>query len=414
MGFQYRNNELYAEGVSVRKIVEEIGTPLYIYSKAHMSEQFRLLDSAFTRKHIISYAIKANSNLSVISLFAKLGAGADIVSKGELFRALKAGVDPSKIVFSGVAKKDDEIEYAIENNIMMINLESLDELEAVNRVAKRINKKARISFRVNPDVDPKTHPYISTGLKKNKFGIPYQEAVEAYREAKSMSNIEIHGIQFHIGSQLLDVKPIHDASKRVAELMRKLRNEGILLQVVDVGGGLGIVYDPENEKEPSVTEYARGIEEAFEEFPECTIACEPGRFLVGNGGILVSQVVYHKTNENKNFMIVDAGMNDLLRPSLYNAYHRIEPLKKQNASKIKCDIVGPICETGDFLARDYEIENIENGEYIVVFSAGAYGFTMASNYNSRPRGAEVLVDKDEYRVVRERETLEDLIKGERL
>ncbi len=412
MGFHYHNGELYAEGVSVDRIAESVGTPVYIYSGEHLKSQFERLSGAFTRKHHISYAVKANSNLSIISLFAEMGAGADIVSKGELFRALKAGVDPSKIVFSGVAKTEDEIEYALENNIMMINLESLEELEAVNRVAKRMNKKAPVAFRVNPDVDPKTHPYISTGLKKNKFGIPYQEAEEAYRKASRMSNIEIRGIQFHIGSQLLDPTPIHDASKKVAELMAALKSEGITFDVVDVGGGLGIVYDETKEKEPSVKEYARGIEEAFREFPDVTIVCEPGRFLVGNGGILVTEVIYHKTNSGKNFLIVDAGMNDLLRPSLYGAYHKIKPTREMESEKIVCDIVGPICETGDFLARDYEIENPPNGSYLAVFSAGAYGFTMASNYNSRARAAEVLVNGNDYRIIRKRETLEDLIKGE--
>jgi len=411
MAFHYKNGELYVENVKVEEIAKEVGTPLYIYSKAHFVEQFNKFDKAFTREHTISFAVKANSNLAVINVFAKLGAGADIVSKGELFRALKAKVDPKKIVFSGVAKRDDEIEYAIENDIMMINVESEDELEAVNRVAQKLSKKARIALRVNPDVDPKTHPYISTGLKKNKFGVPHNEAFYLYLKAKNLPNIEIYGIQFHIGSQLLDTKPIYDASVKIAELMKALSDKGVEFKVVDVGGGVGIVYNEEEDKEPSIDNYAKQVEEAFKDF-DVKLVFEPGRFLVGNGGILVSKVIYHKTNGDKKFLIVDAGMNDLLRPSLYNAYHKIAPTTKQGREEIVCDIVGPICETGDFFGRDYRIEDVPNGGYIAVFSAGAYGFTMASNYNSRPRPAEVLVDGDSFKVVRKRETLEDLIKGE--
>ncbi len=411
MAFHYKNGELYVENVKVEEIAKEVGTPLYIYSKAHFVEQFNKFDKAFTREHTISFAVKANSNLAVINVFAKLGAGADIVSKGELFRALKAKVDPKKIVFSGVAKRDDEIEYAIENDIMMINVESEDELEAVNRVAQKLSKKARIALRVNPDVDPKTHPYISTGLKKNKFGVPHNEAFDLYLKAKELPNIEIYGIQFHIGSQLLDTKPIYDASVKIAELMKALSDKGVEFKVVDVGGGVGIVYNEEEDKEPSIDNYAKQVEEAFKDF-DVKLVFEPGRFLVGNGGILVSKVIYHKTNGDKKFLIVDAGMNDLLRPSLYNAYHKIAPTTKQGREEIVCDIVGPICETGDFFGRDYRIEDVPNGGYIAVFSAGAYGFTMASNYNSRPRPAEVLVDGDSFKVVRKRETLEDLIKGE--
>ena len=276
-----------------------------------------------------------------------------------------------------------------------------------------MEKRAPISFRINPDVDPKTHPYISTGLKKNKFGVPYNEALELYLEAEKLDGVEIVGVQFHIGSQLLDTTPIYDASLRIAELIRELEKRGVSVSVVDVGGGVGIVYNEEEDKEPSLDEYARQVESAFEGF-DVKLVFEPGRFLVGNGGILVSRVVYHKTNVNKKFMIVDAGMNDLLRPSLYNAYHKIEPVVKKGREKVVCDIVGPICETGDFFARDYEIEDVENGECIAVFSAGAYGFTMASNYNSRPKPAEVLVEDGSFRVVRKRETLDDLIRGETL
>ena len=411
MTFRYVDNELYAEDVRVSDIVNEVGTPVYVYSKKHFIDQFTKFDSAFKRDHIVCFAVKANSNLAVIKTFADLGAGADIVSKGELFRALKAGVDPSKIVFSGVAKTKDEIEYALESGILMFNVESYDELLNIDAVAREKGKRAPISFRVNPDVDPKTHPYISTGLKKNKFGVPYEEALDLYLKAKELEGIEIVGVQFHIGSQLLDTTPIYDASVRIAKLIGELKAKNIEISVVDVGGGVGIVYNDEEDKEPSIEKYAEQVQKAFEGF-DLKLVFEPGRFLVGNGGILVSRVVYHKSNGPKNFMIVDAGMNDLLRPSLYNAYHKIEPLVKKGSKTIKYDIVGPICETGDFFARDYEIEDVENGDCIVVFSAGAYGFTMSSNYNSRPRPAEVLVEGSVFRVVRTRETLEDLIRGE--
>ncbi|WP_035586849.1 diaminopimelate decarboxylase [Hippea jasoniae] len=409
--FEYRNGELWAEDVAVERIVEEVGTPVYIYSKAHFVSQFKRFDDAATRNHTICFAVKANSNLSVVNVFAQLNAGADIVSKGELFRALKAGIKPENIVFSGVAKTKDEIAYALENNIKMINVESEDELYAIDEVAKSLNKKAPIAFRINPDVDPKTHPYISTGLKKNKFGVPYDEALELYEKANKLDGIEIVGVQFHIGSQLLDTTPIYDASVRIAKLIEALNDRGIKIKIVDVGGGVGIVYDEKTDKEPDVNKYVSDVEKAFENF-DVEIVFEPGRFLVGNGGILVSRVVYHKKNLNKRFLIVDAGMNDLLRPSLYSAYHRIAPVKLTGSERIVCDIVGPICETGDFFARDYEIEDVPNSGLIAVFSAGAYGFTMASNYNSRPRAAEVMVDGNSFKIIRKRESLEDLIAGE--
>ena len=413
MAFRYVDNELYAENVKVGDIVSEVGTPVYIYSKKHFVNQFAKFNKVFNGNYIICFAVKANSNLAVIKTFAELGAGADIVSKGELFRALKAGIKPSKIVFSGVAKTKDEVKYALESGILMFNVESEDELLNINAVAKEKGKKAPISFRVNPDVDPKTHPYISTGLKKNKFGVPYDEALELYLKAKELENIEIVGVQFHIGSQLLDTTPIYDASVRIAKLVKELQGESIEISVVDVGGGVGIVYNKDEDKEPSIETYAEQVEKAFNGF-DLKLVFEPGRFLVGNGGVLVSRVVYHKSNGPKDFMIVDAGMNDLLRPSLYNASHEIKPLVKRGNKKLKCDIVGPICETGDFFARDYEIENVENGDCVVIFSAGAYGFTMSSNYNSRPRPAEVLVEGDRFRIVRARETFEDLIRGETL
>ncbi len=411
MGFNFKSGQLSAEYLSVKEIAEKEGTPLYIYSKKYMQDQFKKLDGAFSRKHIISFAIKSNSNLNIIKLFSTLGSGADIVSKCELFRAKKAGVDPHKVVFSGVAKTVDEIEYALENDILMINAESYDEVAIINETAARLGKKARIALRVNPDVDPKTHPYISTGLKKNKFGIPYDEAFDVYLKAKEMNNIEVYGIQFHIGSQLTDISPIAEASMKVADLMKHLRDKNINFRAVDVGGGLGIVYSDEDNP-PDVKEYAENVERAFSDFSNAVIVCEPGRFLTGNGGILITKVIYHKTNGEKNFLIIDAGMNDLLRPSLYHAYHKIRPVVQSDKPMIKCDIVGPICETGDFFARDYEIENIDNQGLLSVFSAGAYGFSMASNYNSKPKAAEILVDGSSYSIIRKRETCEDLIRGE--
>ncbi|AHF96455.1 MAG: diaminopimelate decarboxylase [Desulfurella sp.] len=408
--FYYKNNELYVEDMKVADIALEFKTPLYIYSKSHFETQYKKLDEKITRRHLICFALKANSNLAVINTFAKLGAGADVVSAGEIFRAKKAGLDTTKIVFSGVGKTPDEIKYALENNILMFNIESFEELEEIEKVACLLNKTAPVSFRVNPNVDPKTHPYISTGLKKNKFGISHTQIVDAYKKASQMKHISIKGIQFHIGSQLTDVSPFFEAQIKVAHIMRELLSLGIKLDIIDIGGGLGVVY--ENEKEPDLDQYANFINEAFKDFPDSMIVLEPGRFLVANGGIFVTKVLYRKQNEGKNFIIVDGAMNDLIRPSLYDAYHKIEPVVKKNAKKITADIVGPICESGDFFARSREIESLERNDLVSIFSSGAYGFTMASNYNSRCKPAEVLVDKDKVKLVRARETFEDLIRGE--
>lgn len=406
----YQDNELFVEKLKVRDIVEEFNTPLYIYSKAYFERQFKLLDEKITRKHLICFALKANSNLAVIKTFAKLGAGADVVSAGEIFRAKKASLDTRKIVFSGVGKTPDEIKYAIENDILMFNVESFEELDTIEAVASSLNKTARIAFRVNPNVDPKTHPYISTGLKKNKFGISYTQIVDAYKKANQMKHIHIKGIQFHIGSQLTDVSPFFEAQVKVAQIMRELLSLGIKLDIIDIGGGLGVIY--EHEKEPDLDQYAGFINEAFKDFPESLIVLEPGRFLVANGGIFVTKVLYRKQNEGKNFIIVDGAMNDLIRPSLYDAYHKIEPVIKKNAQTIVADIVGPICESGDFFAKSREIESLERNDLVSIFSSGAYGFTMASNYNSRCRPAEVLVDNDKVILARKREEYEDLIRGE--
>jgi diaminopimelate decarboxylase len=408
--FFYKDSELYVEDLKVSDIALEYGTPIYIYSKNHFENQYKKLDQKITRKHLICFALKANSNLAVINTFAKLGAGADVVSAGEIFRAKKAGIDTTKIVFSGVGKTQEEIKYAIENNILMFNVESFEELEEIERIASTLGKSAPVSFRVNPNVDPKTHPYISTGLKKNKFGISYTQIIDAYKLANQMKHVRIKGIQFHIGSQLTDVSPFFEAQLKVANIIKELLSLGIKLDIIDVGGGLGVVY--ENEQEPDLDQYANFINEAFKDFPDSLIVLEPGRFLVANGGIFVTKVLYRKQNEGKNFYIVDGAMNDLIRPSLYDAYHKIEPVVKKNAAKVQADIVGPICESGDFFAKSREIDSLERNDLVSIFSSGAYGFTMASNYNSRCKAAEVLVDKDKVKVVRARETFEDLIKGE--
>ncbi len=413
MEFHYRNGELYAEDVNVRNVVEEFGTPVYIYSKKHFITQFKKLQQAFSkeRKHTIAYAIKANSNINVVKVFSSLGAGADIVSQGELIRAMKSGINPRKIVFSGVGKTAEELEYALAHDIMMINVESEEELLLLNSVAINLGKKARIALRVNPNIDPKTHPYISTGLKKNKFGIPFEEAETLYKKAANMKGLEIKGIQFHIGSQLTDLTPIFDASRRIIELVKTLNSQGIPISVIDVGGGIGIKYSP-SESEPDISKYAKALENTFPENVE--LVCEPGRYLTGNGGVLITKTLYHKTNGNKNFIIVDGAMNDLIRPALYHAFHEIKPVILRNKEKIICDIVGPVCETGDFFAKDYEIENPENGDLLCIFSAGAYGFTMASNYNSRRKPAEVMVSGKNYKLIRKRETYNNMFEGELL
>jgi diaminopimelate decarboxylase len=408
--FFYKDSELYVEDVKVSDIVLKYSTPIYIYSKNYFENQYNKLDQKITRKHLICFALKANSNLSVINTFAKLGAGADVVSAGEIFRAKKAGIDTTKIVFSGVGKTQEEIKFAIENNILMFNVESFEELDEIDRIASTLGKSAPISFRVNPNVDPKTHPYISTGLKKNKFGISYTQIIDAYKLASQMKHVHIKGIQFHIGSQLTDVSPFFEAQLKVANIMKELLSLCIKLDIIDVGGGLGVVY--ENEQEPDLDQYANFINEAFKDFPDSLIVLEPGRFLVANGGIFVTKVLYRKQNEGKNFYIVDGGMNDLIRPSLYDAYHEIKPVVIKNTTKVKADVVGPVCESGDFFAKSREIDSLERNDLVSIFSSGAYGFTMASNYNSRCKSAEVLVDKDRVKLVRVRETFEDLVKGE--
>ena len=409
--FEYKNEYLYCENLPIIEIVEKVKTPCYIYSFKTLKRHFEAFDNAFENiNHITCYSVKANSNLSILNIFKKLGSGFDIVSGGELFRVLKIDADPKKVVYSGVGKTPEEIEYALSSDILMFNVESYEELMKINEIAKKLNKKARIALRVNPDVDPKTHPYISTGLKENKFGIDINEAVEIYKQANNLEYIEVAGIDCHIGSQLTEISPFVDAVKRIKNLIKELTSIGIKLKYFDIGGGLGVVY--KNENPPTPEEYANAIINEVKDL-NLTMIFEPGRVIVANAGILVTKVLYFKKNYEKNFVIVDAGMNDLIRPSLYKAYQEIIPVDKKNCEKIKADIVGPICESGDYLAKDREVM-VKKGSYLVVKSAGAYGFTMSSNYNSRPRPAEVLVKDDKYFIIRERESYEDLVAKEKL
>ena len=410
--FQYRENELYAEEVPVRQIARKVGTPFYLYSAATLRRHYRVFDQAFkTLPHLVCYAVKANSNLAVLRLLAREGAGADIVSGGELFRALKAGIPAEKIVFSGVGKTAREIRLALKAGILMFNVESLEELKSIARIARKMKKKAPIAIRVNPDVNPKTHPYISTGLKENKFGLDVETAFKAYQLAKEDPYLEIVGIDCHIGSQLTQLSPFVEALRRIKAFLKRLATVGISVRYLDLGGGLGIVYG--EEEPPPPEKYAQALIEELNDL-SVTLILEPGRVLVGNAGILVTKVLYYKETPAKKFLIVDAGMNDLLRPAFYQAYHEIIPVLKKERPSIVADVVGPICETGDFLARERELPLVKPGELLAVMSAGAYGFVMASNYNSRPRPAEVMVNGGEFYVVRRRETYAKLVAGEKI
>lgn len=422
--FQYRQGELYAEDVPVARIIEQVGTPVYLYSLATLRRHYTVFNEAFTRvKHLVCFSVKANSNLAVLRTFAREGSGFDVVSGGELFRALKAGADPRKIVFSGVGKSHAEIRYALEQNILMFNAESEQELDAINAVAGSLGKKAPVSLRVNPDVDPKTHPYISTGMKKSKFGIDIKRSLDEYERARALPHLNVIGVDCHIGSQLTSTSPFVDALARVKELSLKLRERSFTINLLDLGGGLGITYNDETPPEPK--EYAGSLMEmlgalatpstgAVTPGHDLTLILEPGRVIVGNAGILVTRVLYRKSNGEKNFVVIDGAMNDLIRPALYGSYQGIQPVKQTTDKKVVADVVGPVCESGDFLAKDREVAEFVPGDLLAVMSAGAYGFVMASNYNTRPRPAEVLVDGADFSVIRERETLEDLIRGERI
>ena len=393
--------------IDFKALAKEYGTPLYVYDFDYMSEQYRKLKEAFRgRKSIIAYAVKANSNLSVIKHFAKMGSGADCVSIGEVRRAFMAGIPAYKIIFSGVGKRDDEIREAIERDILYINVESDAELQRVEAIAKELAAQARISIRVNPNIDPQTHPYISTGLHDNKFGVDLSTAKRMYIQANNSENLDPVGIHFHIGSQLTQLQPIREAAEIVADLIRSLQAIDIELKFFDVGGGLGIKYDDEVTIEPY--DYAQAILGTLTGL-DMTILCEPGRFLTANAGYFVTKVLYEKQNGEKKFVVVDGAMNDLLRPSLYNAYHEIEPLVNSTEPKQEVDIVGPVCESGDFFAKNYPLPPLKAGDLLVIKSAGAYGFGMGSNYNTRGRSAEVAVEKGKSRLIRRRESFEDLI-----
>jgi diaminopimelate decarboxylase len=410
--FEYHEQDLWCEQAPVRAIAEKVGTPFYLYSYRTLKNHFHVFDQAFAEiPHLICFAVKSNSNIGILRIFIAEGGGVDIVSGGELYRAMQAGVDPRKVVYSGVGKRLDEIEYALKSDILMFNVESFQELSEIHACAQRLGKKAGVALRVNPDVDPQTHPYISTGLKENKFGVNIKKSIEAYREARRMPSLDIKGVSCHIGSQVTKISPFVDALNRLKKLVHLLREEGMDIRYLDLGGGLGITYDEETPPHP--TEYAKAIIDAAKGL-NCTFIFEPGRVIVGNAGILVTKVLYTKTNEDKNFVIVDAGMNDLIRPSLYNSYHQIRPVTIKNGKTVKADIVGPICESGDYLAKDRSIPEFERGDLMAVMSAGAYGFTMSSNYNSRPRVAEVLVRGDRSYVIRRREMYSDIVRGEKI
>jgi len=408
--FQYHGDELFCEEVPVGRIAETVGTPFYLYSLNTLESHFRAFQNAFSKiNHLICFSVKANSNISILRIFIRMGGGVDVVSGGELFRSMKAGASPDRIVYSGVGKREDEIEYALELPILMFNIESTQELLLIDRIAGRMKTKAPVALRVNPDVDPKTHPYISTGLKKNKFGVNIQKSLDDYRLANTLPNVKIIGVSCHIGSQLTEVGPFVEAMQRIKKLVLKLRAEGMNIQYMDIGGGLGITYN--QEEPPHPRDYARALLKELKEM-HYTLILEPGRVIVGNAGILVTKVLYTKEGDEKNFIVVDGAMNDLIRPSLYGSYQRIQPVQRSDRPEWTADVVGPICESSDFLAKDRKLPRTEQGDLLAVMSAGAYGFSMSSNYNSRPRVAEVLVAKDKFFVIRQREDYDDLIRGE--
>lgn len=411
--FNYKNQELHAEDVSLAELAAQVGTPAYVYSQATLTRHFNAFAQAFAGLDpVICFAVKANTNRAVMNLFASMGGGADIVSGGELARALAAGVEPGKIVYSGVGKTDAEMEAALKAGILMFNLESSQEMAVLNEMAGRLGVKASVGLRVNPDVDARTHPKITTGLAKNKFGLGVDEAFDQFMAAKDLPNLDIKGISCHIGSQLTDVKPFADSLERLSLLIQRLRQAGLGLTLLDLGGGLGITYDEETPPHPD--DYAAALRDTVSSL-DMELILEPGRVLVGNAGILLTKVLFTKKSKEKRFVIVDAAMNDLVRPSFYGSFHGIWPVDENpEAERVVADVVGPICETGDFLAKDREMPDFKRGDLMAFMSAGAYGFTMSSNYNSRPRAAEVMVHGDRWSVVRQRESIEDISRGESL
>lgn len=410
--FDYKNGALYCEEVPVENIVRATGSPVYIYSYRTIERHYKVFDNAFKGiPHIICYSCKANSNIAILRAIGRLGGGIDIVSGGELYRSSAAYIPNDKIVFSGVGKTEEEIVAAIRSNILMINVESEEELSTIARIASKMKKHVPLSIRVNPEIDPKTHPYITTGLKKNKFGVMREDAMKLYDRIKAHKYLMPVGISSHIGSQILELGPFKEAVCSLKEMVKQLKEKGITLKFIDIGGGLGITY--KDELPPHPDDYARIIEEELKG-TELTLILEPGRVIVGNSGIFVTKLLYIKKVPGKTFYIVDGAMNDLVRPSLYGAFHEIVSVRYNDAKKINVDVVGPVCESGDFLAKDRDMPLVESGELLAVLSAGAYGFSMSSNYNSRRRVAEVLVRDAEFNVIKSRETLKDLIKGEKI
>ena len=408
----WREGRLFFEGVALDELAARYGTPLYVYSRAALESAYRAYQAAIgNRRVIVCFGMKANSNLAVLQTFARLGSGFDIVSMGELERVRAAGGDPSRVVFSGVGKTAREMAEALKAGVMCFNVESMPELERLDQVARSLGTQAPVSLRVNPDVDPKTHPYISTGLKENKFGIPIESAREAYRKAASLSGIRVTGVDYHIGSQITELEPFLDALDKLLDLVDALKSDGIALHHLDLGGGLGIRYS--DQTPPAASDLLQALFARIDArgHGHHTIVFEPGRSLVGNAGILLTRVEYVKPTEAKNFVIVDAAMNDLLRPTLYSAWHGVVPVVPRTETPIHCDVVGPVCESGDWLARDRQLA-VREGDLLAIESAGAYGMVMASNYNTRPRAAEIMVDGNTHHLIRHRETIADLFAGE--
>ena len=408
---QYRGQTLYLEDVPLADIARREGTPCYVYSRAGILDRFQAYDQAFGEvPHKVCYAVKANSNLAVLKLLAEAGAGFDIVSGGELFRVLAAGADPAAVIFSGVGKTAQELDFALENHIRSFNCESEPELALIDSLAARRGLLARVAIRVNPDVDAATHPYISTGLRKHKFGIEIHAAESVYERARALSNIVLEGVSCHIGSQIVDIEPMVEVFDKMVAFVDRLRSRGFPIRTLDLGGGLGVPYKP-GDKAPGICEFVQTMcQRAGGHGLEILI--EPGRSIVAEAGVLITRVLYRKTNGDREFVIVDAAMNDLIRPALYHAHHEIIPLRHNQAGSITADVVGPVCESGDFLARGREMANVLPGDLLAVCTAGAYGFVAASNYNARPRPPEILVEGERYRVVRKRETYQDLTRGE--
>ena len=410
--FVYRDGKLYCEDLPLNELADSVSTPCYVYSKRALVRAYTEIDQAFADvDHMICFAVKSNPSLAVLKVLADRGAGMDIVSAGELYRALKAGVPGERIVYSGVGKSLEEIRYALESEILCFNVESLPELAAIDQAARHLGTVAKVSIRINPDVESNTHKYTSTSTKETKFGILYDSALDCYRELRKFNNLKVYGIDTHIGSQITELEPFVLVVKRLAELFVQLAEEGFQLEAIDIGGGLGIRY--RDESPPSPAEYAAALLPILKPL-NCRVILEPGRYISGPAGVLLTRVIYFKETGVKNFAVVDAGMNDLLRPSLYDAYYRVLPVLESSGKTVKMDVVGPICETGDWLAKDRLLPKLDQSDLLALLSAGAYGFTMSSNYNSRLRGAEVLVDGTGYRVIRRAETFEDLIRGEEL